>query len=511
MSKRKRRRSSKRRKRKSSKGFGRSSSDGGNSSFLALVAGMTTTLVLGMWLYSFFFMEAPEPRTEIGKKAPAAPLSTKFDVFLKTATPEQLITRLTEQRDEIKTATNPTTRVYLLEQQNQVAERIVKSKAASRVKEFATRTLLRNRKSLYGLHALGSVPSQTSSDQFKACFEKHLNDTNRDIYREAHICKLTYVLFEVIGGRIEPEKFTQLIEETLQRFPNDETVLGSMRHQFDACIENDIEMAKRLGEQLLRSTPGKDHPAFELYSYFSNRYYLMKANYQDLFVNRYANGKAGQRELEKQSIELLEHDDCGQLVVMDVNMVANWFEGQRDTKPARNIYQTMVESGAQRNGEKVGDMLKVLGSNGISRLDQIGQPLSLEGVAHLGAPVDPHLFKDRVVMILFYSPENDPTSTKYLNEFGHVAVKFLKNLAPIKAIAVPVKQSQDFEDVNLKRQNSAVTFCNWKGSKKPAILERFPVTQVPYLLMLNHEGIISSVNVPYDEFVQEAGLLLDRR
>ena len=219
---------------------------------------MTTTLVLGMWMYSFFFLKAPEPLAESGQKRPAVPLASKFEVFLKAATPKQLVARLTEQREEIKKTTNPTTRVYMLEQQNQVAERIVESDAASKVKEFATRTLLRNRKSLYGLHALGRIPSQASSDSFKACFEKYLNDTNRDIYREAHICKLTYVLFEVIGGRAETEEFTQSLEETLQRFPNDETVIGSIRQQFDACIENDVETAKRLGEELLRSTPSKD-------------------------------------------------------------------------------------------------------------------------------------------------------------------------------------------------------------------------------------------------------------
>ena len=472
---------------------------------------MTTTFVLGMSIYSYFFLKAPVVRAESGQKAHSTPLATKFEVFLKTATSKQLVTRLSEQRDEIKKTTNPATRVYLLQQQNQVAERILKSDSASNVKEFSTRTLLRNKKSLYGLHALGRVPSQTSSDSFKACFEKYLNDTNRDIYREAHICKLTYVLFEAIGGRLETAEFTQSLEETLQRFPNDEVVLGAVRQQFDACIENDIETAKQLGEKLLRSTPGKDHPTYELYSYFLNRYYLIKANYKDLFVNRYANGKVGQRELEKQSIELLEHDDCGQLVVMNVNRVANWFEGQRDTGPARNIYQSMKECGDGRTGEKVGELLKVLGSNGISRLDQIGQPLSLEGVDHLGDPVDEQRFKNRVVMILFFSPENDPRSTRYLAEFSHHAVKFFENSAPIKSIAVPVRPSIDFANRDLKKQDSAVTLCNWDGSNRPALLKRFPVTQVPYLLMLNHEGVVSSVNVPYDEFLQEAGLLLDRR
>ena len=158
MSKRKRRRRRRSKRKKRNSGFGKSPSEGGKSSFIALVAGMTTTLVLGMWLYSFFFLNVvPEPNTEIGQKgtsASFAPLATKFDVFLKTATPDQLFTRLTEQRKEIKKTTSATTREYLLRQQNQVAERIVESKAASNVKEFATRTLLRNRKSLYGLHAL---------------------------------------------------------------------------------------------------------------------------------------------------------------------------------------------------------------------------------------------------------------------------------------------------------------------------------------------------------------------
>ena len=507
--KRRRRRRSKRKKRKS--GFGRSPSEGGKSSFIALVAGMTTTFLVGMWFYSFFFLKAPEPVVEQRQKGPSVPLATKFDVFLKTATPDQLFTRLTEQRKEIKKTKSPTSRVYLLEQQNQVAERIAETKAPAHVKEFATRTLLRNRKSLYGLHALGSVPSQTSSDNFKACFEKYLHDTNRDIYREAHTCKLTYVLFEVIGGRLETAEFTKSLEETLQRFPQDEVVLGSIRQQFDACIENDVETAKRLGEELLRSTPSKDHPAYELYSYFSNRYYLIQANYSDLYQNRYANGKAGRRELEKQSIELLEHDDCGQLVVMDVNEVANWFEGQRDTKPARNIYQTMIACGDGRTGEKVGGLLKALGNSGITRLDQIGKPLSLAGVQHLEVPIDEQLFKDRVVMILFYRPERDVRSTKYLTEFNHVAVKFFKNSAPIKSILVPVRPSEGLADRALKKRDSAVTVCTWKGSKRPALLERFPVTQVPYMLMLNHEGVVSSVNVPYDEFVQEAGLLLDKR
>lgn len=514
MSQSKRRSSSRRKKRKSESGagFGKSASESGKSSFIALVAGMTTTFALAMWLYSVLFLDLPVRKPRPRTPAPTlAATTSKFDSFLKSASPEQLITRLTEQRNEINKAKNATERAYLLEKQIEVAKRIAESETTRDVKDFSTRTLLRSRKSLYGLHALGRIPSQASSDSFKACFEKYLNDTNREVYREAHICRLTFVLFEVIAGKLESNAFTQSLEETLKRFPSDEVVLGSIRKQFDACIENDVETAKRLGEDLLRSAPDKDHPAADLYLYFLDRYYLIKANYNDLYLNRYANGKAGQRELEKQSIELLEHDDCGQVVVVDVNKVANWFEGQRDSLPAQKIYQSMVECSARRPESKIGKLLETLGSNGLKRLEQIGKPFSLAGVKNLESPIDEQLFKNRVVMILFYSPTGGATSTEYLKRFTEVGSNFSKNSAPVKAIAVPTSPISQIDLATIQRSKSSTVFCDWNGSQQPVLLERFPVTQVPYLLMLNHEGVISSVNVPIDEFEQEAGLLLDRR
>ncbi len=516
MSQSKRRSSSRKRKRKrkseSGAGFGKSASGSGKSSFIALVAGMTTTFAIAMWLYSVLFLDLP-----VRKPRPQAPEPTllgttsQFDSFLKSASPEQLITRLTDQRNEINNAKTPTERAYLLEKQIEVAKRISQSEMPRDVKDFSTRTLLRSRKSLYGLHALGSIPSQASSDSFKACFEKYLNDTNREIYREAHICRLTFVLFEVIGGKLESNAFTQALEETLKRFPSDELVLGSIRKQFDACIDNDVETAKRLGEDLLRSAPGKDHPAADLYLYFLDRYYLIKANYNDLYLNRYANGKAGQRELEKQSIELLEHDDCGSVVIVDVNKVANWFEGQRDSLPAQKIYQSMIECSARRPESEIGKLLETLGSNGLKRLAQIGKPFSLVGVKNLASPIDEQFFKNRVVMILFYSPTGGATSGEYLKRFIEVENHFSNYSAPVKAIAVPAFAISQMDLLTIQRSKSSTVFCNWDGSEQPILLERFPVTQVPYLLILNHEGVISSVNVPIEEFEQEVDLLLDRR
>ena len=299
MSKRKGR-SRKRKKRKSKDAFGMAPSDTGKGSFLALVAGMTTTFLLLMWVYSVFFLkvEVPSPSVYAGQSA-ADLSSSKFEVFVEKATPKQLLARMNEQAVIVKTAANHTEQAFLLRQQVALAERMVESDGPQDDKDFATRTLLRSRKSLYGLHALGKIPSQANADNFEACFESYLNDTNKEIYRDAHTCKLTYQLFEVIGGRLESSVFTQSLEDALKRFPGDEEVLGSIRQQFDACIDSDIDTAKRLGEELLRSAPSKDHPAAELYSYFLNRYYLIKGNYRDLYLNRYANGKAGQRELEK--------------------------------------------------------------------------------------------------------------------------------------------------------------------------------------------------------------------
>ncbi len=509
----KKRRSSKHKKRRSQPGFGKNASEGGRGSFIALVAGMTTTLATLMWGYSVLFMDLPKPkpRPQTSARVDEAVPATEFESFLKYATPDSLLERLSAQRIEIKKTTNDTSKAYLLKQQIRVTTRIIESDATREAKEFATLALLRNRKSLYGLHALGKIPSQSNLENFKLCFQRYLNDTNAEIYREAHICRLIYVLFEVVSGSIEPSEFTVALEDVLERFPADEIVLGSVRRQFDACIENDVETAKQLGEDLLRSAPGKDHPAAELFGYFLNRYYLIKANYKDLYVNRYANGRAGQRELEKQSIELLERDDTGEVVITEVNRIANWFEGQRDPAPARNIYQTMIQCGERRPGEKAGATLKTFGVKGLQRLDLIGKKLSLAGVDRMGTPVKESDFDKRVVMILFYAIRNDPSSLDYLNRFHQVGSHYAENSAPIRAIAVPTAPLNASEVTRRDGSQSATIFCDWNINERPVLLDRFPVTRVPYLLMLNHEGIVSRVNVPVDEFEQEAGLLLDRR
>jgi len=488
-------------------------SDPGKSSFFALVAGMTTTFLLVMWFYSVSYLKlrAPKSPSQSESQVLAALPASKFDVFLKQATPKQLLEQMNDRQAEINTVTNFTERSYLLQQQISLAEHIERSDAPREAKDYATRTLLRSRKSLYGFHALGRIPSQANSDEFKACFEKYLNDTNPDIYRDAHTCRLTYELFEVIGGKLDSAVFTRSLSDTLKLFPGDEEVLGTIRQQFDACVESDIETAKRIGEELLSSAPSKDHPTAELYSYFLNRYYLIKANYSDLYVNRYANGKPGQRELLKQSIQLLEHNDCGRLVANEVNRVANWFESQRDRKPAREIYETMIDRAGSRAGESMGAVLRDLGTSGINRLDQIGQPMSLAGVERLGTPVEEEVFKDRVVMVLFYTPRIDLHNTRYFSKFAQVANRFARNSAPLKAIAVPTAPLSASELEKVSLVETPVVLCNWSDSNEPVLLERFPVTDTPYLLILDHKGVVTSANVPIDEFEQEVGLLLDRR
>ena len=116
-------------------------------------------------------------------------------------------------------------------------------------------------------------------------------------------------------------------------------------------------------------------------------------------------------------------------------------------------------------------------------------------------------------MILFYSSGGGADSAAYLSEFNSVAGEFSKNSAPIKAIAVPTSPLKKAGAAKLKTIRTPIVFCDWnsESSEVPVLLERFPVTQVPYLVMLDHKGVVSSVNVPIDEFEQEAGLLLDRR
>ena len=482
-------------------------------SFIALVLGITTTLLLGMFLYSALFVGTTEtvPTLQTNQVANTKLDPERFADEINLSSSEELVTRLRRQRAALaKIRGNDIEREFVLSRQIKTAEKLTEIAETVEHKEYAAKQLLMSHKSLYGLHALGRLKIDGQENRFRACFEGYLNHINQDIYREAHVCELVLMLFEVVNGNRQIVEFADLVDATLRKFPGDEKILGALRNQFDACIQTDIAMAKTIGETLLRRVSDQNHPAAGLYQYFLDRYYLIDSDFTGLFANRYVNGKPGLRELEKKSIELIEQTDIGPVVINEVNKVANWFESQPDTSSAKRIYEAMIACAADANQEQATTKFGGLGKLGLIRLAQISKAMSLDNITRQGEPVDVREFDNRVVGVLFLKVQKSSKSLSYLTAVYKLAVKFKKNLAPVKMIIVPTTPLSE-ADASSVRNKKAVVFCDWLDGKPPVLLEQFPVTNVPCLVILDHNKVLRKANVSIRDFEQEINLLLDRR
>lgn len=477
-----------------------------------MVLGMTTTLLLGMFLYSALIVEAPQAAPVLVTNQVTEPkLDTeRFAEEINSSSSAELVTRLSQLRAALsKKRGSDIEREFFFSRQIKTAQKLNEIAETVEYKEYAAKQLLESHKSLYGLHALGRLNIEGQGDRFQACFERYLNHTNQDIYREAHVCQLVYVLFEVINGNRDIVEFSDLVEANLAKFPGDEKILGAIRNQFDACVQMDIVMAKTIAEALLRRVSDKNHPAAGLYQYLLDRYYLIDADFTALFANRYLNGKPGLRELEKKSIELIEQTDVGSVVIHEVSVVASWFESQLDASPAKRIYKAMIARAADANLEHA-SKFAVLGEYGLRRLAQISKAMPLDKLTRQGEPVDSREFDNRIVGVLFFEVQESSKSLSYLTAVLKLAVKFKKNLTPVKMIIVPIRPLSE-ADARTVRDKKMVVFCDWLDGKPPVLFEQFPVTNVPYLVILDHNKILRKVNVSIGDFEQEINLLLDQR
>ena len=496
----------KRKKKKSDKGYGKSAAKGGKSSFFALIAGMTTTLTAMLCLYSFFFVDPP-PSKEKPKPVAANDADSDFKRLMRDANEDELIVELTELKEEGRRLEEVPKKAYNFDQRILISNKLMDGDLSSEQRDFVVRQLIDAHRSRYGLYFLGGIPSETATNEFQECFTQYLDDDNEEIYREAHLCEMAFILFEVIKQKMDSSRFVAKLDEVLEKFPNDEVVQVNIRRQFEACIESDINVAKQLGEKLVQNMPDDSHPEADLYQYLLNRYYLIESNYKQLFVNRYANGEPGLRELEKTSIELLNLEDAGVDVAQEVNVVANWLEGNNKVDAAANIYEAMTDVAGNRGNRQLAQLLMSWGEKGLKRVGQIGKTISLAGVDQEGIAVGDEAFKNRVVMVLFIDAEDRGDSLTFAGRFGQTAAAFYLNSAPVKSVVVLARPLSESD----AQQRISKPVLVYGVKKTPALLEQYPVTKLPYMLLVDHNGVVVKANVEIDEFEQEVKILIDRR
>ena len=483
--------------------------------FGAMLVGMTVSLMLIFWIISLFNPQENDKREELAKRKgiDASTLlleSTTFEQFLKNANPDQMLAKMNAIRESNSPKLSPA-RVSENNQRIELCQQLLKLEAAPSYKKFAKLQWMEAQKSNYGIDFIGSMNSPHVSEDFEKCFTQFLEDPDQDVYEEAHLARVSHVLFECIKGTRKPEEVAKYLNETLDKFPDTDRVAATIRLQFKVAIESDINLAKQLAEEVLRDGRLKDERAADLMQYVLDTYEIVNLNYDEMYINRFTNGDVGLRELEKTSLQLLNNPEGGVLIVKKVQEVAYWFEWRRMYDSADRIYETMQEAAElNRQVAETKDLLLKIGNAGRKRLSLIGKKILISGTTMAGKQVGDDDFKNRVVAIIFFDPKAGP-SMNLVNRLGKSARRYAEFGSPVRVVAVP-NSAAPFEEKLIERfDRSRIHYLAWVDGQPPELLDTYPVTDFPQLIALDHEGKLARIGLSHQDYSFDIEALVDQR
>jgi hypothetical protein len=507
-------RSRSREKSETSKAYGPAEDEVKKGGFFPMMIGMTASLMVVFWIASFFNPSAAGKKEKAIRKSVKASAilmkSSNFDQFLREANTDQIVARL----NELKNSKSPKLSPAKVTESNQrilLCKQLLRKRPSEKLKQFAKLEWLQSEKSKYGIDFLGKMNSPNVSEEFEECFSRFLNDTDQEVYREAHLARVSHVLFECIKGNRSAEDVSNYLSDTLKKFPGNDRVLSIIRLQFKAAVESDVKFARQLAEDILRKDNLKDKETAGFMQFVLDHYQLIEVNYEELFINRFVNGDVGLRELKKISLQLLTNPESGPLVVEKVSEVAGWFERRREFGDAREIYQAMTDASLQdRSVSEAQVLLDKIGNAGVKRMNSIGQNIPISGMTLAGKQIDDGDFLGRVVLAMFFDP-NQEESSIMLKQLERSARRYAEFGSPVRVIAVPATGVTLEEILPEKLDQSRVFYFGWREGRPPELINDYPVTEFPHLMAIDHKGNLVRSNLAPDRYERDIEILVDLR
>ena len=494
--------------------YGPASDEVKKGGFLAMLLGMTLSLMLIFWIASLFNPQSNDRRSVAQRKeiddSTRLLESSTFDQLLKSKNPDQILAKINALKASKSPRLSPA-RVAENNQRVELCKRLLELDASPSYKTFAKLQWMQAQKSNYGIDFIGAMHSDHVADEFQACFTPFLNDTDKDVYQEAHLARVSYVLFECIKGNRKPQEVAKELNDVLERFPDSDLVSATIRLQFKVAIESDINLAKQLAEEVLRKGRLKDERAADLIQYVLDTHQIVTLNYNEMFVNRFTNGDVGLRELEKTSLQLVNNPEAGAVVVDAVDEVTRWFELRRMYDTADRIYKGMEDaSQLDRKVVATKGLLLKIGQSGRKRLSLVGKKIPLSGTTMTGKKISDGDFKNRVVLVVFFDPKANE-SIKLVRRVARSAKRFAEFGSPIRIVAVPSSDASYEGKLRESFETSRVQFLDWVDGKPPALLSIYPVVEFPHLIAIDHEGNLARIGVSQDDYGDVLEAMVDRR
>lgn len=461
------------------------------TNLLAMVLGMVTTIVL---VFGVFGLGSERVVNERYNKEQAQRQEER-DQAKRADTLDELAIKLAELGSQRTSGLPEALQVCRsrIEISNQIISRSPSDEA---IRQKAVREGILARVKLFGLNFTKNLGLDDAGSDLEAAYTPYLEDSNPEIYSSARIALLTHRSFEKIrSGDDDVSDMVDLFSDTMERFPKDDYVASMIEAHLFVLVEKETSYADALYSKLRKRSPeGSLSPVMERkMRNIADRLLLKSENFDRKFTDRWANGKAGRRELTQTVTRLLNKNNAGLLLVQRALAVGQWFERNDFSDDADAVYKEMIASTTRGTLiPEFRDDAKRYAEQGLARLALPGKTIQFRGEDSAGKLLKDAESKKKVGVVVFWSAKSE-SSIRYLSELN--ASSRALNGKPICIYAVCVDPELPREINVTMRTSPMIRIIKSKfQSGKNSLLEQCPPGTLPHVMLVDFAGVVHDVN-----------------
>ena len=346
---------------------------------------------------------------------------------------------------------------------------------------------------LYLLNLQNDVFDPLLCDQFRNTSDKFIKSENDTLRKQAFIGKLRYLTGETITQRNKNiDHVCDTVGESLDAFPEDLEIIDSIRRAHAQLINVDREYATAVGNAVEPFKSKIDSDDFRLLVRQLNDLNLL----YELGIGNLPSISDLNTTVEDFNVRLTKlanAPEIGELVYQQLSNGIAFLEGRRYNQEALELGQVIQQRSVDQAIPDLATIAKKMGDTCVQRNSLVNSRWQFDETDFQNQPIDDGKFAGAVTLIVMY-PQNNPQTAQFLKTMQSLERAFQGRNVRMIYMAVTKSVAEGGQlDVSVAKNNVLLATSLEKPNK---YLQQCPTTRLPYLILIDKSGNVSSINVP---------------
>lgn len=418
------------------------------------------------------------------------PIVNDFNTLIRDGTPRQMRQFSNELILSLNVQSLPVV-IERLGQRVEIADRILELTSDAELREFATTSRLESLMWLHELNLKNNLASDKIRNSLLESATRNLDNENPKIRRKAHLMLSVFRVTEFIADSSTFDSCRERLSTSTEVLAGDlesaKAVAKLVKFVGESKDSEKANMLQRIIADRLHSSP--DAEVRQLGASAYDEIIQSKHNFSNLIGDLVLRTANIEPRIERYLTDVETTAGLSSRVYRNVIQLVEALYQQQKTELAQNVLKRIEATIKKISDAEKREAAQKAVAEHLQRRSRLGKPFPITGKDVLGRDIQPADYQDKVTAVLFYSTELQPSLT-YLSAFEEFKYLFADG-ARFVGVSIDKKPKKDIESLAVRYPHIV-----WiAGESAQAYVNEFPLTHLPYLILVDKHGNLAEINV----------------